>query len=221
MVEQRGPNIAEDLRRIHMIITRGLDVSIEHAASFAREGLPEGQMGAGYGHYETALLSFLSAHHLAEDDIAFPYFEDRLPEVPFGQLEEEHERIEELLGQAKEELDRLEDEPEQALEGLGAVLRQVRKLWHPHITTEEDHFGVQRLAEMLPPEEHGRLAGLMAQHSMEHSGPDYLVVPFALYNLPPEQRAVLSRAMPPLVIEQLVPVAWKEQWAPMQPFLLE
>ena len=221
MAEQTAPNIAEDLRRIHRIITRGLDVSLEHAARFAQEGLPEGQLRRGYRDYVAALLSFLSSHHLAEDDVAFPYFADLLPEMPVGQLEEEHQRIEELLGQAREELDGLEAEPEQALEGLGAVLSQVRKLWHPHITTEEEHFGVQRLAEMLPPEEHGRLAGLMAGHSMEHSGPDYLVVPFALYNLPPEQRAVLSRAMPPMVIEQLVPVAWKEQWAPMQPFLLD
>jgi hypothetical protein len=45
-------------------------------------------------------------------------------------------------------------------------------------------------------------------------------VPFALYNLPDEERAILARTMPPKVIDELVPVVWKEKWAPMQPFLL-
>lgn len=221
MAEMTGPNIAADLRRIHMIITRGLDVSIENAARFVQEGSPDGPVSQGYRDYVTALLSFLSAHHLAEDEIAFPYFQERLPEAPFARLEEEHEHIEALLEKARKELERLEDGSGPALEGLEAELRAIRELWHPHITTEEEHFGLQRLAEMLPPEEHGRLAGIMAKHSMEHSGPDYLVVPFALYNLPPEQRAILSRAMPPMVTQELVPVAWKDRWAPMQPFLLE
>jgi hypothetical protein len=221
MSEQAGPNIAEDLRRFHMIITRGLNVSIESAARFGREGWPGGRLGQGYRDYSTALLSFVSAHHVSEDDVAFPYFRDRLPEMPFERLEQEHKRIEALLEQGKADLEPLEGAPQEVLEGLRIVLSQIRELWHPHITIEEDHLDVQRLAEMLPPEEHGRLAGLMARYSMEHSGPDYLVVPFALYNLPPKQRAILAGAMPPMVTHELVPVAWKKQWAPMQPFLLE
>ncbi len=55
---------------------------------------------------------------------------------------------------------------------------------------------------------------------MKHSGPDYLVVPFLLYNLSPEDRATMSAEMPPVVTQQLVPVVWKEKWQPMSPFLL-
>lgn len=221
MVEMSKPNVAQDLRRIHMIITRGLDVSIENAGRLAAEGASDQTLGEGYRDYVTALLSFLHAHHLAEDDIAFPYFRERLPEAPFDRLEEEHTHIEGLLNQAKEALEGLAAEPEQALPRLEAVMGQMRELWQPHITLEEAHFEVQNLARMLPPEEHGRLAGMMARHSMEHSGPDYLVVPFALYNLPPDQRAIMARAMPPVVVQELVPVAWRERWAPMEPFLLE
>jgi hypothetical protein len=221
MAGMSNPNVAQDLRRIHMIITRGLDVSVEYAARFVQEGFPDRTLREGYRSYVAALLSFLHAHHLAEDDIAFPYFGERMPEAPFHQLEEEHRRIEGLLEWAREALQGLDEEPGQSLPRLEAVLRQIRELWQPHIAIEEAHFGVRRLAEMLLPEEHGRLAGLMAQHSREHSGPDYLVVPFALYNLPADQRAILARAMPPMVIQQLVPVAWKEQWSPMQPFLLD
>lgn len=100
------------------------------------------------------------------------------------------------------------------------LIGAIREIWHPHITIQEDHFGIERLAEMVPAEEHAQLSGEMAQLSMEDAEPIYLVVPFALYNLSPDQRDVLSQKMPPEVIEELVPVAWQEKWAPMKPFLL-
>jgi hypothetical protein len=53
------------------------------------------------------------------------------------------------------------------------------------------------------------------------ASPTYLAVPFLLYDLPPEEKAIQARGMPPELTEQLVPVVWKEQWAPMKPFLLD
>jgi hypothetical protein len=221
MAEMVGPNIAADLRRIHMIVTRGLDVSISNAAGFKQEGLPQGELGEGFRSYLTALLSFLTAHHLSEDEVAFPYFQERMPDLPIAQLEEEHKRMQDLLDRAQKDLQGLDDGSGQALDDLEGALRQIRDLWGPHITVEEEHLGVQRLAEMLPPEEHARLGGLLGQHSMQHAKPDYLILPFALYNLPPEQRAIFSQTLPPMVTQQLVPLVWKEKWAPMQSFLLE
>lgn len=215
------PNLAKDLRRVHMIITRGLDVSIENVSRIEREASSDWRLAQGYRSYVTALLSFLNAHHLAEDDVAFPYFAERMPEVPFDQLVEEHERMVGVIQRAQEAVEKMEPQSGKGLSDLQDALREIREMWHPHITVEEDGFDVERLAEMLPPEEHARLAGVMAQHSMQHSGPDYLVVPFALYNLPPAERAMMTAAMPPVVTEQMVPKTWKEQWAPMQPFLLE
>ena len=74
---------------------------------------------------------------------------------------------------------------------------------------------------MISVDEHIRLAQLFAKLSQEHAQPDYLVVPFILYNLAPEDRAIMAGSMPPVVTQELVPKAWKEKWAPMQPFLLE
>jgi len=221
MAKSSKPNLAQDLLRIHMIITRGLDVSIENTERFAAEGFASRQLRGGYRDYVTALLSFISAHHLSEDEVAFPYFEERLPEVPFDRLQEEHERIEEMLERAGEQLEGFDDELEPALRGLGAELREIRELWHPHISIEEEHFNVERLAEMLPVEEHLRVSAEMGKLSIEHAEPTYLVVPFALYNLPAGERGTLIRNMPPKVIDELVPVVWKEKWAPMKPFLLE
>jgi len=59
-----------------------------------------------------------------------------------------------------------------------------------------------------------------AQHGMAHAGPDYLAAPFILHNLEAEDRAHMAGEMPPIVSQELVPVVWKDQWAPMKPFLL-
>ena len=104
---------------------------------------------------------------------------------------------------------------------LNQALSQIRDLWQPHIRIEEKYLSPQNLGPMLPVEEHARLAEMFAKHSQEHSGPDFLVVPFLLYNLPPEPRAMMAAAMPSVVTQQLVPGAWYEKWAPMKPFLLD
>ncbi len=55
----------------------------------------------------------------------------------------------------------------------------------------------------------------------ENTGPAYLVVPFALYNSSPEDRAILAQGFPEMVTQQLVPIDWKDKWISMQPFLLK
>jgi hypothetical protein len=32
---------------------------------------------------------------------------------------------------------------------------------------------------------------------------------------------MMAQQMPPVVTQELVPIAWKEHWAPMVPFLLD
>ena len=69
-------------------------------------------------------------------------------------------------------------------------------------------------------EEQIRLLARIGEANHEHSGPDYLVVPFTLFNLPQKDRGYMSDLMPPAVIRDLIPTAWKEKWQPMSPFLL-
>jgi hypothetical protein len=42
-----------------------------------------------------------------------------------------------------------------------------------------------------------------------------------LCNLGPDDRALFAQVLPPGFLEQFVLGAWKEQWAPMRPFLLD
>jgi hypothetical protein len=110
--------------------------------------------------------------------------------------------------------------PSVALRDLDHSLIQVVGIWHPHIQKEERHFSVEALARLVEPEEHVRVNALLAASGQKHSGPGYLVVPSILYNRPEADRVVMSEYMPPVVIQQLVPGAWKEKWASMKPFLL-
>lgn len=223
MSEQPKPNIAYSLQAIHQIITRGLDVSIERSRAFADAGYPDEATREGFLTYARTLASTLHGHHLTEDELAFPYFRDKLPEAPFDKLVAEHREMEEVLGEIEAAVEAVAAAPEASapLNELNRTLKRMRELWQPHIRTEEEHLAPEDVGPMLPVEEHARLAERFGKHSEEHSGPGFLVVPFMLYNLPPGPRALMAAAMPPMVTQELVPGPWKEKWAPMKPFLLD
>ena len=70
-------------------------------------------------------------------------------------------------------------------------------------------------------DENARVGQLLGEYAGQHVEPLSLGVPFLLYNMSRKERAAYAQTLPPMVTEQLVPVVWKEQWAPMQPFLLD
>lgn len=121
-------------------------------------------------------------------------------------------RISSALGQIDEGQDA-------ALSDLEAALVAIEAIWRPHIQLEEGHF-VGHLDELLPVEERFRFAGELSKYGQAHAEPSFLTVPFTLYNLPADDRAALIAGMPAELTEKLIPVVWKEKWAPMQPFFL-
>lgn len=223
MSEMGQPNIAADLIRIHAIVTRGLKVSMENSQVFAQEGFPDASFREGFVSYVQSLASVLHGHHLIEDDLAFPRLREKLPGAPYDSLMAEHRAMIPVLEEIKaaSEAVATEAEPGPALTELNQALTKMADMWHPHIQQEEEHLTVEVAGALFSAEEHIEMAQMFAKHSQEHSGPDYLVVPFMLYNLSPEERAILAQAMPPVITQELVPVAWKEKWVPMAPFLLD
>jgi hemerythrin-like domain-containing protein len=221
--ETPNPNTGRDLRRIHGIITRGIDVSIEKGSSFARDGYTDSETREGYANYVQALVSVLHGHHLAEDELIFPYMRDRLPDVPYDSLEADHREMRLILDAASTAIEAHPSDAQErdSLDDLVRALTDMRRLWHPHIQTEESHFTEDKLDRLMDASEHIELGRESAQHAQAHSGPDFLVVPFLLYNLSPEERAVMAQSMPPVVTQELVPIAWKDKWASMKPFLLD
>jgi hypothetical protein len=222
MSEQNTPNTAEDLLCIHAIITRGLNVSIEKGRLFVQNGYPDASTREGFIAYVGSLVSVLDAHHLTESEVFFPYFRDKLPDAPIDLLIAQHRELEPVLQQAKAATEEISAEAlaGAALDRLNGLLGKIADFWHPHIRIEEEHFSVDRIGTLIDATEHDTLARASMQHSQQHAGPDYLVVPFLLHNLPPDRRPIFARLMPPVVTQQLLPVVWKEKWAPMRPFSL-
>jgi hemerythrin-like domain-containing protein len=220
MSELNKPNIGADLIRIPSVITRALDVAIEHSQSFAQEGYPDASTQEGFVSYVQTFVSVLHAHHLTEDDLVFPYFRDKLPDAPFDLLMAQHREMQLVLDEIKAAIEKVAADVQvgESLNDLNRALTKMAEIWRPHIQGEEDRLSVEKADALLDIEEHIRLGRTFAQHSQEPSGPDFLVAPFILYNLPPEERAIMSQAMPPIVTQQLVPVAGKRNGSPCYRF---
>jgi hypothetical protein len=67
-------NIAVSFYNIHNIITRGLNVSIDGVQGALQNGFQDDGSREGLFNYSRALSLVLVAHHLSEDEIAFPFF---------------------------------------------------------------------------------------------------------------------------------------------------
>mgnify|MGYP001822693222 CR=1 FL=1 len=208
---------------VHRAISRGLDVGCQYATRFARTGYPDRATGAGFALYLRTLSGVLHMHHSAEDEIAFPFLRERLPDLPFETLIHEHEQMEAILEGMAPILDALRGEPgeESALETSCDVLASLSEIWPAHIAIEETGVSVTKLEAMVGTEALAGWLAEMGQHRPEGAPPDPVGIPFILYNLPAEERAIMAAQMPPAVSQELVPGPWREHWAPMQPFLLD
>jgi hypothetical protein len=222
MTEEKVPNVALDLLRIHAIITRGLAVATENSGVFAQEGFPAASTREGFTCYVRSLVSVVHGHHLTEDELVFPHFRARLPDAPFDLLMTQHQELVHLLDKIKAAIEEVAANPQAAaaLSKLNGALKRTGETWHPHIGIEQDHLAPDKVGPLLAPEEHIRLSRLFAEHGRKRMAPGHLVAPFLLYNLPTEERAMFARGMPVVLTRLLVPWVWRKRWAPMKPFLL-
>jgi hypothetical protein len=215
MSEQPKPNLGSDLERIHRVVTRGLAVARANCPSFAEDGFPDDSTREGFWKYCHGLEAIALGHHLAEDGLFFPYLQERMPGTDFDELMAEHQVMHAILGemQAAREAGLLAD--------LDRALSKMVELWHPHIEKEETWFSPAVAAEVMTVPEHIEMAQKAAAFSQEHTQPAPLAIPFLLYNLEGGDRAHFMNVMPAEVTQHLVPVVWKDAWAPMKPFLLD
>jgi hemerythrin-like domain-containing protein len=219
MNQQASPNFARAIVVFHHIITRGLAVSIENAGR-GNSALEVNR--SGFSDYVHSLASLLHAHHLAEDEIVFPYMKTVLPDPPYEKLSSDHKLMESMIETLENANERWKSGAGDALDEVSSSVKSINELWHPHIAIEEEEIYVpEKLEELIEPQEHVRLMQQSAELSFKSFGPHYLVVPFMLYNLEPGPRSMLASGMPSEMTEKLVPVDWKDKWSPMKPFLLE
>jgi hemerythrin-like domain-containing protein len=222
MSKSSKPNIGAVMVRIHKAITRGLDVSGEHSAAFVLEGYPDAATQEGFVTYVRTLEGVLNAHHLGEDHVVFPYLRSKLPDAPYDELLAEHREMEEILEELQVAVEAVAAQAQagDSLNGLNRTVTRLAELWHPHIDKEQLYlYDIERTEAVMNLDEQIQLSQEVSEYSQQQGDPA-LMVPWLLYNLPPEEQANLAQAMPPAVIQEMVPVVWKEKWAPMEPFLL-
>ena len=217
MSEQMPPNVGEDILRIHRVLTRSLTVSIQ----FLQQAEQPDNLHHGFTLYLRALSALLHAHHLGEDEIGFPFWRTKSPFAPLNNLIRDHLRMMPLLEKIEIWLNSESGWEAPHLRRLQGILEELNTIWLLHIQLEESVMGPEKAAALLTPAENQQLARQLAAHGQEHAQPGALVLPFILYNLPVEDRAMMAQIFPPLVTRQLVPVEWKPVWEPMKPFLLE
>jgi hemerythrin-like domain-containing protein len=220
-MEPRTPNLASDLIRIHKVITRGLNVCLVNGREYLQSGFPQPQALLGYSSYTHSLASVLGSHHTSEDLIAFPEFRSIIPSAPYAKLASDHNHIESLLDPLPPAIAQLSDDAHKGLVSIQDTLRKISEIWEPHIQLEERYFSEATLNGVMSLEDQRRIGDAAAKYSQEHSGPPFWVVPFILYNLEPDERAVMAVSFPASIMEELIPKVWADQWAPMRPLLLD
>ncbi len=221
MSKQQESNIAVSFLNIHNIITRSLRVSLENAQVILQGGFQDERTREGFFNYIRALTSVMNAHHLMEDEVAFPYFRDKLPDADFDDLTFWHHKMDEILDEINLAAEKFEknDQLETEMRNIENALSRLNDGWPLHIQPETDDF-INKADALVPVEEQLRLVRLFAEHSQKNAIPHYLTVPFMIYNLPVEDRKVFSQGMPAEVLQNLIPVVWKEKWKSMKPYLL-
>ncbi len=214
--------VGDAFRLIHQSISRGVHMAGLYGRIFAQAGFPLGKIHSGFIDYVRSLVSVLNAHSLAEDQLAFPLFKELLPQAPYERLTNEHLELIPIVDDLRLEIGRVADNPEPRapLGRIGNLLERLAEIWGPHIAIEETHFSPEKIDAVMSADEQARLLAQISDANQKHSGPDYLVVPFTLFNLPQKERSRLSDLLPPVEPWHLLPVDWKEKWQPMAPFLL-
>jgi len=147
ITENNLPSLAHDLVRIHKVITRGLSIGVERGAEFIQAGFPNPTMRQGFADYIRSLAIVLDAHHLSEDESAFPAFQKKLPLAPYKHLLATHKEIEALLTPVIQAVaDGTGAGIEASLPFLVGSLRKITVIWAPHIRMEESIFSLEALS---------------------------------------------------------------------------
>lgn len=205
----------------HKMISRGVDVAIDRIDLFIQEDFPDEQTREGYLNYVDALAVLLDSHHKTEDEIAFPYFQDILPDTHFNWLHQDHDLITGFLEEGVPILDQLKNsgQAKQNLGMLKEVLLKIEDRWSQHIELEEEEF-VDIIDDLSTNKERSQLFTQFGAYNQELLNPHPLTISFMLYNLEPQDRVVIINTHPKDWFIHIDNFEWEAKWQSMKPFLL-
>lgn len=213
--------VVGDLIRIHTVMTRGLEVSINHGRAFSEERSEANQF-KGFMIYLRCLTSMLHAHHLTEDQVAFPYFKKFLPDGPYEILSGQHKEMAGHLDIVNIWMNENKQLPPSRASWTSLVTRleAIQTLWLPHIQTEESQFSEARIAPVINMDDRIQIGKLLSHHTRSHQHGGIEMIAFVLYNMKPEDREMLARDVPWFLRKMLLNGLLKNQWKPIRPYLL-
>jgi hypothetical protein len=213
------PEVGGDLIRVHRAVTRAIGVAQERGGAYLGTGYPDAGIQKGYLTYVQCLVRFLHGHHTTEDEAMFPSLRVKIPDAPYDALMAQHRAMLPVLDEIQAAIkDIAGSAPDRPSSALVEVLTRLGGLWQTHIQLEEANFGPDAIGAFLSVEERRRVGKIASDHGARHQSPITLMLPFFLYNMQPEDRAVMAQAMPPVV--PLLLVLFKPWWKVMIPFLL-
>jgi hemerythrin-like domain-containing protein len=219
MPAQHAPNIGSAMLQIHDAITRSMEVTKMKCQEFTQPSAePDQSTRESFMLYVSTMVMVINAHHLSEDHIIFPRLKITLTQVPFDGLSADHKIMDVILAKLRQTLETPADNLFTSL--LDTVTRLI-ELWTPHIAKEKKYiYSPEITAAFMSPEEHIKMLQDASKHALEQGNPA-LIIPFLLYNLNPVDRAEFAGFLPPEMTQTLLPGVWKQQWAPMLPFMLD
>jgi hemerythrin-like domain-containing protein len=213
--------VVGDLIRIHTVMTRGLAVSIDHGRSFSK-GQRDPDEFRGFIMYLRCLTSMLHAHHLTEDEVAFPYFKKFLPDIPYESLTKQHKQIIPNLDKVNEWINENKSSlpSEEMIMPLITHLDAIQTVWLPHIQLEESQFSEENVTPVIDMNDRIQIGKLLANHSRSHQNSGIEMLAFILYNMKSEDRLIMTGTIPWFFRKVLLNGLLKNQWKPLRPYLL-
>ncbi|HOI71060.1 MAG TPA: hypothetical protein PLC38_02105 [Methanobacterium sp.] len=213
------PNLAIDLLCTHNVITRSLEVAAEHCGQSLRSGELDEASKDGFIDYLECIRTVLTTHHHLETQKVFPYFQNKIPELPVKQLNQEHGKIGIHLIKFDDIIPDLKgDSLIPSLEQLNEALTGINHVWYPHKELEEKYFTVEKIGNLLDKDEMRGQSEIYREFIIERYQPDYLVMPFQFYNLPPKERDIWAQKFPEIFTHKLISTEWKDKWSNMAEF---
>lgn len=215
-------NVSQDLIRIHFVITRAIEISIEKCQIFKNRGKVDETLKEGFINYLNSLVNLFHSHHLVEDDLIFPYFKEKELNAPYETMASQHHNLLPLLDTLENCIKNLNSNSsnQKNIDNLLENLEQIQKAWIPHYQLEEEYLNNLKISNLISDEEQQKLCLEFGKYAGKHINPDYLVIPFILYNLPMKERESMAEVISSDILHKLVEHEWKEKWKSMSPFFL-
>jgi hypothetical protein len=206
---------------IHKIISRGAHIAVKGARKFVDTGFPGEDEKQGYLNYLKGLILMFDSHHLTEDEIAFPYFQENLPETHFEWLHEDHDLITGFIEELEPLVEALEGENDLSgnLEKLLTVLEKIDDRWVQHLNLEVGEF-VNQIDGLASYEERVDLLKKFYAFSESLIQPYYLSLPFMQFNLEAADRQNWIGGFSPELVDKLESEEWIEKYQSMEPFFV-